>query len=491
MNPGASIISLNARHRSAAAPSTRAARPQPPSGRRRQGPEGKREAGGFVLVAVLTVVLLASMMAVSLLFRLKAEATAEATSAGAEQAWAAAMTGIEEAIRRVTDVPPGATDWQDDPRQFREQFVFDDGSDRWYFTVCSPAMDDALQELRFGLTDEAGKLNLNAAHTTNLLHLPRLTPALTDALRDFVDRDTASRQEASEQSFTDALGRQRSVRNGPLNTVEELLLVRGFTPALLYGEDANMNWRLDPNEQDGNERFPPDDADSRLELGLRQYVTVASYDPNEDDDGVPRTRLQSRERLPAVELPAALTNFIAVLRTNRFPMAHPAELLEATLKVKDAKGRPVEVSSGVSKAELPLVLDLFTCTTDARFDGLINVNTASLRVLQTVPGIDEPLAEAILSTRRSISPEHRRSLAWLYQEGLVDAAHFKQIAPFLTARSFQYSFHVIGYGLPSGRYRVLDVLIDLASGKPRITYLRELTRLGLPFRLEAKEAPDA
>ena len=453
-------------------------------------PAPTRRERGFVLVAVLTLVLLSSMVAVSLLFRLRAENVAEATSAGAEQAWAAAMTGLEEAIQRVTDVPPGVTDWQDDPRRFREQFVFEDGSDRWYFTVCSPALDDALHDLRYGLTDEAGKLNLNTAQTTNLVHLPYLTPALTDALRDFVGR-ASSRTEASEQSFVDGVGRSRLVRNASLNTLDELLLVRGFTPALLYGEDANMNWRLDPNEQDGDERFPPDNGDSRLDLGLRQYLTVVSSDPNQDDDGVPRTVLQSRQRLPGVELPAALTNFIAVLRTNRVRLAHPAELLEKTLKVKDGRGRAVEVSSGVGKAELPLVLDLFTCTSDTKMDGLINVNTASLRVLQTVPGIDEPLAEAILSTRRSISPEHRRSIAWLYQEGVVDAARFKQLAPFLTARSFQYSFHVIGYGLPSGRYRVLDVLIDLASGQPRVAYLREITRLGLPFRLETREAPDA
>jgi hypothetical protein len=108
-----------------------------------------------------------------------------------------------------------------------------------------------------------------------------------------------------------------------------------------------------------------------------------------------------------------------------------------------------------------------------------------------VPGIDESLAEAILSTRRSISPEHRTTIAWLFQEGLVDAPLFKQLAPYLTARALQFSCHVVGYGLPSGRYRVLDVLIDLSGGKPRIAYLRDITRLGLPFRLEPQEAPDA
>src|SRR5262245_21246819 len=130
MNPRSSMSSGRDRNRCAATECARASR--------RRRPAGRRGAGGFVLVAVLTLVLLASMVAVSLLFRLKAENTAEAASAGGEQAWAAAMTGIEEAIRRVSDVAPGVTDWQDDPRLFREQFVFDDGSDRWYFTVWSP-----------------------------------------------------------------------------------------------------------------------------------------------------------------------------------------------------------------------------------------------------------------------------------------------------------------------------------------------------------------
>jgi DNA uptake protein ComE-like DNA-binding protein len=370
--------------------------------------------------------------------------------------------------------------------------VLSDGSDRWYFTVFSPATDDALQELRYGLTDEAGKLNLNAAHSTNLLRLPLLTPALTAALRDYIDADESSRSTGAEQPYSDSLGRLRGVRNGTLDTVDELLLVRGFTPALLYGEDANMNWRLDPNEQDGDERFPPDNGDSRLDAGLRQHITVVSYDPNEDNDGVPRTRIhRASATLPGVELPAALTNYIAAIRTNHFKLSHTAELLEAKMKVKDSQGRQVEIQSGVGKTELPLVLDLFTCSDSERFNGLINVNTASMSVLQTIPGIDEPLAEAIVSARRSLSPERRTTIAWLYQEAVVDAPVFRQIASYLTARSFQYSFHVVGFGLPSGRYRVLDVLIDLATGKPRIIYLRDLTRLGPPFPLIDKEAPSA
>src|SRR5438552_14323552 len=67
----------------------------------------------------------------------------------------------------------------------------------------------------------------------------------------------------------------------------------------------------------------------------------------------------------------------------------------------------------------------------------------------------------------------------------MNADLFKKVAPFLTSRSFQYHLQVVGYGLPSGRYRVLEAIIDLAGIQPQITYLRDLTKLGLPFRIDA------
>lgn len=450
-------------------------------------PRSRRRA--FVLVAILVVILLASMVAVSLMFSVKAENTAVAATGGAEQAWAAALSGVQEAMRVAARIVPGATDWQDQPRVFRARQVFDDGSDRWFFTVWSPVVDDALNDVRYGLTDEAGKVNLNAAHTTNLVHLPRLTVPLVAALRDFIDWDDTARQDGAEQEHYSGLPVSYAVRNGPLDTLDEALLVRGFTPSLWFGEDANMNWRLEPNEDDGDERWPADNNDSRLDAGLRQHFTVVSYDPNRDNDRAPRTNLNDpADPLPGVPLPASLTNYLAALRTNGFRLAHPADLLTVKLKVKDDKGREVEIGADLDPEQLSRALDLFTCSAETRFDGLLNVNTASIAALQSVPGIDEPLAESILSARRGLGPERRATLAWLLEADVVDAALFRQIAPFLCARGFQYSFHVVGYGLPSGRYRVFEVMVDVAGDEPRVIYLRELTRLGLPFPLEGAPA---
>src|SRR4029434_6761509 len=99
---------------------------------------------------------------------------------------------------------------------------------------------------------------------------------------------------------------------------------------------------------------------------------------------------------PGIQLPPALTNFIAALRQAKGKINHVADLLEATGKFKDKSGKDVEIPSGVGPDELPLVLDLFCATDDAQVAGLINVNTASMSVLQTVPGIDAALAESII-----------------------------------------------------------------------------------------------
>lgn len=451
----------------------------------RTGAPGHR---GFALVAVLVVVMLASMIAISLLFRMKAEETAAAAGAGSEQAWAAAMSGVHEAMKAVAGLPTGNLDWRDSPATFRERFVSDDGSDRWFFTVFTRGDPDG-EEIRYGLTDEASKLNVNTATEEMLGRLPGLKPLLTEALLDFIDPDNEPHPEGAEQEYYDALPQPYKILNGPCSTLDELLLVRGFTASVLYGEDANLNFHLDTNENDSDENFPSDDGDSRLNPGLRPFLTVASYEWNEDSEGLPRTDLNDPEDPPFTNgLPATVGPFIDACRSNKVVFAHAADLLEATTQVKNAQGKPVELASGVGKDDLATVLDWFTATNAFELMGLINVNTASATVLQTVPGIDETLAGNITSLRRTLGAEKMTTTAWLYNEGVMDAEKFKELAPYLTARSHQFSFHVVGYGVPSGRYRVLEVIIDNAGGKPVILYLRDLTRLGLPFRIESEQS---
>lgn len=439
-----------------------------------------RKGSGFVLVGVLIVVMLLSMIALSVLFRMRSEETAGATGSTSEQGWATAMSGVREAMRLAPTFQPGDTTWMDAPERFKDRMLYDDGTEEWRWTLYSANPEGGI---RFGLTDEASKLNLNSATTSMVSRLPGMKVSLTDALLDFLDADDVPRPEGAEQEYYNALPQPYRMHNGPLSTVEQLLLVRGFSPSVVLGEDANRNFSLDPNEDDGDEREPPDDADGRLQPGLLPLLTVYSREPNTDRSGKRRFNLNTpgAALTETNDLPSAFVAFVSELGTSKSVVMDPAELLDATVTLSGPDGQERAVPTGIGKDSLGMVLDRFTGSVEAELVGRINVNTAPASVLQLVPGIDNALAESILSARRNLPAERRNSVAWIHVENLVEAEKFREIAPFLTVRSLQFRFNVVGYGARSGRFRVLEAVIDATSQPVRLVYLRDLTRLGLPF----------
>lgn len=120
-----------------------------------------RDCSAFVLYAVLIVVLLSSMVAVSLLYATKSAETASSAGEEGEQAWAVALSGVYKAIQVAQAAQAGLAEWQNNPNEFKEQLVAEDGQDKWYFTVYDwSGSEDSEGAIIYGLTDEARKLNL-------------------------------------------------------------------------------------------------------------------------------------------------------------------------------------------------------------------------------------------------------------------------------------------------------------------------------------------
>jgi len=453
---------------------------------------GHREKPGFVLIGVLVVTVLTAMIAAGLLYRVQAETAAAAALGDGEQAYNTAISGIHTALAVLTTAPGDAgepadsasgapaprfiadlSQWYDNPQIFRRRLVADDGANRWYFTIYAPSAIDE-KNVRYGLIDESGKLVLTAdgASQQRIALLPGMTQPLLDALMDYCDPDSTTRTDGAEQDYYDQLPKPYLIPNGPLWSVEELLMVKGFTGREVYGEDANFNGLLEPNEDDGNEVFPPDDADGRLNPGLVAYLTVTRFSTGRETtpEGLPRLNINSAssDDLSALGLSQQTIDGIVGSARNRPRFTHPADILRAM--------------PGISNEDLRLVMAYLSAGGRAR-PGLVNVHTAPVAVLATLLGGDSALAQQVVDARTQLDALDRTSTAWLYAKRILTAEQYVAIAPALTPRGYQYRLRCVGFGLPSGRFRVLEAVID-PHGPQKIAYLRDITRAGVPFSLD-------
>jgi len=447
---------------------------------------------GVVLVAVLLVTALVALIAAGLMFRMRAEVATAAAEARGEQAYQAASSGLACAMLVLHNASNDPAAWYDNPEMFQNQFVADDASDRWFFTLYA---EDPTEHapVRYGLTDEASKINLNSAPPETLLALKNMTAELVACLLDYRDADTIPQADGAEQDYYDSLRHPYLIPNQPLGTTDELLMVKGFTGQVIYGEDSNLSAILGVRSGEGVGRtITAGSRDGSPDRGLRGVATVYSSEPNVDNAGRPRIDLNSAIPAGAVNLPEATLKFIRLYQAEGGKFGNPGDLLEMKYALKQAHPDDnleagASIESAVKAEQLPVVMDrLTTKPTGARrpLPGLVNINTAPAEVLAVLPGMDANVAQQIVDLRRDLPAETKNTVAWLYTQNLLDADAFKKAAPCVTARGFQYSVRCIGFGVPCGRYRVLEAVIDLARGAPRVAYLRDITRLGLPFALD-------
>ncbi len=140
-------------------------------------------------------------------------------------------------------------------------------------------LNDILLEeclLNIKVVDEASKLNINTATREQLITLPYITDEIIDAIIDWRDTDEEITVSGAEAGYYLNLPYPYLTRNEPFRTIRELLMVKGITKELLYGEDLNFNDELDYNENDGDQSLPYDNGDGILDRGWIAYLTCYS-----------------------------------------------------------------------------------------------------------------------------------------------------------------------------------------------------------------------
>ncbi len=260
---------------------------------------------GSVLVLTLIVVAMLTLGAAAFFERMFAEHQAERSHGQQLQATELAESGteyIKVLLARDPQTIQDAGGLYSNPSLFQGVTVNDDpmAAFRGRFTILAPDLttDGYYGGIRYGLENESSRLNLNMvlladnsqkgnAHKI-LMALPGMTDSIADAILDWIDTDDDPRDSGAERDYYATLDPPYAPRNGPLGSIDELLLVRGVTPALLYGADLNRNGVIDGNEQNLATIDNADNSTGELNRGWAAYLTVDSAEANVRPDGKPK-----------------------------------------------------------------------------------------------------------------------------------------------------------------------------------------------------------
>jgi DNA uptake protein ComE-like DNA-binding protein len=219
------------------------------------------------------------------------------------------------------------------PQMFQGVLIADDplAAFRGRFTVIAPDIttDGLYGGVRYGLENESSRLNLNTVLLADsgsengarklLMTLPGMTETIADSILDWIDTDDEQRMLGAERDYYSTLDPPFEPRNGPLGSIEELLMVRDVTPALLFGADLDRNVAIDGVEQPLTVIDNADNSTGLLNRGWAAYLTVDSAETNLRPDGTPKIDV-NKENLEELhkELSEALgtdmANFIVAYR---------------------------------------------------------------------------------------------------------------------------------------------------------------------------------
>lgn len=282
-----------------------------------RGMQNAERRTGVVLIAVLIVITLLALAAYQYAELMTAELKATDSAMRAAQARALAASGVHYTAAMLADRDSFTSRLGSNPYDNSGAFqgievgYSDNARYRGRFSIVSPFSADETSNgatgFRYGATDETSKLNINALMQIDpsgqvlynaLLKLPNMTEDVADAIVDWVDPDDESRANGAESQSYSGMTPGYRCKNGPLDSIEELLLVRGVTADLLFGCDINRNGVTDPGETAEGQ---PDDR------GWSVYLTVYTRERNIDSEFQPRTYLNDTDINKVSE---ALTNAV-------------------------------------------------------------------------------------------------------------------------------------------------------------------------------------
>ncbi len=337
-----------------------------------------------------------------------------------------------------------------------------------YFWVISRGNEEGSGPV-FGIADESAGINLNSATPEMIYMLPGMTDELAASIIDWRSSSEESTPGGAKSEYYLLLSPPYQCKSGPLETVEEVLLIKGASMDILFGEDGNRNGILDPNENDGSETAPPDNMDGILDRGIYDFVTVYSNHANVSGQNEDMVNVNGSDQAGLRELMGGIVDSARL----------------STIMNLARRGRPFQsvldfyARTGLSMDEFERIAPNLTVGSRGRTLGLVNVNTAPREVLLCLPGLDEADVDTLMDYRASMDLTGRTNISWV--AGALPLDKLSEAGGWMTARSYQFSADIVAVSGDGKAFRRYRAVIDGRSSPPLVISFQDITGLGWPL----------
>lgn len=300
---------------------------------------------------------------------------------------------------------------------------------------------------RLEVIDACSRININTATQAQLQLLPMSQEQLS-ALLDWRDPGLQGQADGAKDSYYTALEVPYNTKLGRLTTLNELLLVKGWTAAALLKPQTDILSTAVTLEDDKGNQIP-----------LVNLLAVDGAAPNTRADGTTRVNVNLAQVAPTVYTQFGIPQQTATLLVAQGPFTSFTTLL---------------VQPGITATAAQQIIDGATFTATPRLEGKININTASEAVLRTIPNMTSDVAAAIVA-RQSTGFASLGELATL--PGLSGVT-LGQVADACGVGSDTWL--VRAYGESGGVGVAVEAVIGVRNGTPRILTFDRLPNAGVP-----------
>ena len=312
------------------------------------------------------------------------------------------------------------------------------------------------ESFRLQVIDNSSRLDLNTISEAQLSNLP-LTQEQIDSFLDWREAGQNPRTEGAKDEYYNDLPRPYNTREGRLQTVSEVLQIKGWTPDVLYNVQTNT---VNSGRTNNNEPLSP----------IFDLVSLDCFSGAYNPDGNGKTNvnfaaLTAQQLAQNAQIP--IQNATTIINSRNTQPNRQFARLSQVLSLPGI---------GQNQQVLRSVLDRMTISPAIRVEGFVNINTATAEVLGDIPGITEDIANQIVDSRPTDGYKQLSDI--LTVSG--DLTFLGTVVDTLTVTSQSFRVRVVG---KAGASTVgLEAIVTINNSIPTVLRIEQSNFSNMPER---------